>query len=81
MVATQRGPGRPTLSSTRFHSWPPSRLTWTAPSSVPTQSTSGFRGDSASAVAEPRFVRVISGEIGFNSSPCLSERNTMSPPT
>src|SRR5437762_1928638 len=63
------------------HFRPPSRVTHKAPSSVPTQSTSGFRGDSASAVALPRFVRVISGEIDFRSSPCLTERNTWLAPT
>src|SRR2546423_510163 len=52
MVATQRGPGRPTLSATLVHFAPPSRLTHKAPSSVPTQSTSGLRGDSARAVAD-----------------------------
>ena len=40
-------------------------VTHRQPSSVPAQSTSGFRGDSASAVPLPCLVRVISGEIGL----------------
>jgi hypothetical protein len=79
MVATQRGPGRPTLSATLVHLTPPSRVTHRLPSSVPAQSTSGLRGDSARAVAEPRRVRVISGEMTFGSSPRLTERKTKLP--
>ena len=66
---------------TLVHFWPPSRVTQRAPSSLPTQRTSGLRGDSASAVALPRFVRVISGEMDLRSSPCLTERKTCSAPT
>ena len=58
------------------HLLPPSRVTHKAPSSVPAYSTSGFLGDSANAVAEPTWVKVISGEIGRKSSPCLMERKT-----
>src|SRR5215831_109069 len=64
---------------TSFHSWPPSRVIHRLPSSLPTQSTSALRGDSASALALPRLVRVISGEITFSSSPCFSERKTKLP--
>ena len=54
----------------------PSRVNQTAPSSEPTQSTSGFMGDSLRAVALPCLVRVISGEMMRKSSPCLTERKT-----
>ena len=63
MVATQRGPGSPTLSATLVQFAPPSRETQRYPSSVPTQRTSGFLGDSAIAEPVPCPVREISGEI------------------
>src|SRR5207237_2299679 len=74
IVATHRGPGRPTFSVTLVQSLPPLRVTHRKPSSVPAQSTSALRGDSERAVALPRFVRVISGEIGCRLSPLYSER-------
>src|SRR5437899_1942489 len=69
IVATHRGPGSPTFSVTFVQSLPPLRVTHNAPSSLPAQSTSALRGDSESAVALPRFVLVISGEIGCRLSP------------
>src|SRR5579871_4683991 len=81
MVETQRPAGSPTLSATFVQILPPSRVTQRLPSSVPTQSVSGLRGDSASAVALPRLVRVISGEMIRRSSPRLTDRQTYSPPT
>src|SRR5262249_58672043 len=54
---------------------PPALVSHTNPSSVPTQSTSGFFGLSAIAVMVPCLVRVSSGEIGLRSSPRLTERN------
>ena len=52
------------------------RVSQTAPSSEPTQSTSAFLGDSLRQVALPCLVRVISGEMMRRSSPCLTERKT-----
>jgi len=64
------------LSLKFFHSCPPLRVTHNAPSSVPTYNTFASRGDSASAVAEPRLVKVISGGMGDRLLPRSSERNT-----
>ena len=58
---------------------PPSSVRQTAPSSVPTQSRSGSKRDSARAVADPRSVAVITPEIEREDSPRWMERNTRLP--
>src|SRR5262245_50708705 len=80
IVATQSGFLRPTFSAMLVHSLPPLRVIHRLPSSVPAHRTSGFRGDSASAVALPCLVRVMSGEMIFGSSPFFTDLNTKLPP-
>ena len=63
MVATQYGFLSTSFSVMLVQSLPPFLVIHRKPSSVPAQRTSGLRGDSASAVALPCLVRVISGEM------------------
>ena len=63
------------------HFAPLSRVIQSAPSSEPAQRTSGFLGDSAIAVAVPRFDLEISGEMARASAPCFTLRKIFSPPT
>ncbi len=58
------------------HVCPPSLVFQRAPSVVPTYSTPSSTGDSASALAVPSSVRVMSGEMAFRLSPLKGERNT-----
>ena len=53
MVAIPRGPGRPSRSVASSQLVPPSVVTQSAPSSVPTYRMSGSTGDSPIAVALP----------------------------